>query len=209
MLTLVLRSLRGHSQLPLGPLGIEYGAKTYIPLVEQSDCSTSKFFAILKFIVSCLLCHAHLKRLCYWYAIICKFQCSKQHEHVDITKLITYLKTLTHCPPLVYALNILHEESYLKLPCWVCSTSLSGTIYRNSEGWRFSNAHAAQVFWMTMHYRYKARKFNETVMKVYATTSLHKSVFACWASNWWKFWVEDEFSLHVTMILICQHLLSM
>ena len=65
VLTLVLRSLCGHSQLPLGPLGVEYGAKTYISLVEQSDCGTSKFFAILKFIVSCLLCHAHLKRLCY------------------------------------------------------------------------------------------------------------------------------------------------
>ena len=147
VLTLVLRSLRGHSQLPLGPLGIEYGAKTYIPLVEQSDCGTSKFFAILKFIVSWLLCHAHLQRLCYWNAIICKFQCSKQHEHVDITKLITYLKMLTHCPPLAYALNILHEESYLKLPCWVCSTSFSGTIFQNLEGWSFFHAQLKYSEW--------------------------------------------------------------
>lgn len=54
VLILVLRSLRYHGQQPLGPLGIEYGAKTYIPLVEQTDCGTSKFFAILKFIVSYL-----------------------------------------------------------------------------------------------------------------------------------------------------------
>lgn len=67
----------------------------------------------------------------YWNAIIWKFQCSKQHEHVDIAKLITYLKTLTHCPPMAYALNILHEESYLKLPCWVCFTTLSETISWN------------------------------------------------------------------------------
>ena len=45
----------------MGPLGIEYGAKTYIPYVEQSDCGTAKFFAILKFIVSCLLYHGYLK----------------------------------------------------------------------------------------------------------------------------------------------------
>ena len=39
----------------MGPLGIEYGAKTYIPIIEQSDSGTSKFFSILKFIVSWLV----------------------------------------------------------------------------------------------------------------------------------------------------------
>ena len=54
-LTLVLTSLRDNSQLQLGPLGTEYGAKTYIPFVAQSDCGISKFFSILKFIVSSLM----------------------------------------------------------------------------------------------------------------------------------------------------------
>ena len=167
VLTLVLRSLRSHGQLPMGPLGIEYGAKTYIPYVEQSNCGTAKFFAILKFIVSCLLYHAYLQKMCYWNAIIWKFQCSKQHEHVDIAKLITYLKMLTYCPPLVYALNILHEESYLKLPCWVCFTSFSGTISQSSEGWGCSCIHNdAQLKYLNDDTLYTQWKFSIAVMKV-------------------------------------------
>ena len=46
-------------------------------------------------------------------------QCSKERNNVDIPRLLTFLSRLTTCPPMVYALKLLYENSYLKLPCWV------------------------------------------------------------------------------------------
>ena len=46
-------------------------------------------------------------------------QCSKERNNVDIPRLLVFLSRLTTCPPMVYALKLLYENSYLKLPCWV------------------------------------------------------------------------------------------
>ena len=48
ILTLVLDD----PNMYLGTCGTEYGKKTYNPVVPQSDMGLSKFFSILKFIVS-------------------------------------------------------------------------------------------------------------------------------------------------------------
>lgn len=48
LLSLVLKNPQEY----LGCLGTEYGGKTYNPVVFQTDLGISKFFSILKFIVS-------------------------------------------------------------------------------------------------------------------------------------------------------------
>lgn len=48
VMTLVLKNPQDY----YGSLGTEYGAKTYNPVVPQTDAGISKFFSILKFIVS-------------------------------------------------------------------------------------------------------------------------------------------------------------
>ena len=48
ILTLVLKNPHNY----LGVQGTEYGKSTYNPVVPQTDAGISKFFSILKFIVS-------------------------------------------------------------------------------------------------------------------------------------------------------------
>lgn len=43
----------------------------------------------------------------------------KQKVTVNFPKLIEYLSEATRCPPLVYALKVLYENSSLSVSCWV------------------------------------------------------------------------------------------
>ena len=58
-------------------------------------------------------------------------QCSKERNNVDISRLLVFLSRLTTCPPMVYALKLLYENSYLKLPCWVsiCISLCAAFLY--------------------------------------------------------------------------------
>ena len=48
IMSLVLKNPQDY----LGRLGTEYGAKTYYPMVPQTDSGAAKFFSIVKFLVS-------------------------------------------------------------------------------------------------------------------------------------------------------------
>jgi len=91
-ITMVLKSPAVH----IGSYTAEYGKKTYNMLQPQTDDGIAKFFSILRYL------------------------CLKKKETVNFQSLLALVKRLTNCPPIVYALTVLYENSCLSLSCWVC-----------------------------------------------------------------------------------------
>jgi ubiquitin-protein ligase len=78
------------------PRSIQYGHNNYKPCVQQSDNGIMKFYSILKFL------------------------CSTQpyNGSYNYEKLMSYLMTTTNFPPLLYALQVLKEHSFLSIAGW-------------------------------------------------------------------------------------------
>lgn len=95
------------------PRSSAYGCQSYNFSVPQTESGITKFFSILKFIVS--------KRLLLLILHII-FQCSPQpyNKEYDFEKFLSYLLTMTEFPPLVYAVRSLKEFSFLTISGWVC-----------------------------------------------------------------------------------------
>jgi len=91
-ITMVLKNPAVH----IGSYTAEYGKKTYNMLQPQTDDGIAKFFSILRYL------------------------CLKKKETVNFQSLLALVKRLTNCPPIVYALTVLYENSCLSLSCWVC-----------------------------------------------------------------------------------------
>jgi len=103
-ITMVLKNPAMH----IGIYTAEYGKKSYNMLQPQTDEGIAKFFSILRYL------------------------CLKKKETVNFQSLLALVKRLTNCPPIVYALSVLYENSCLSLSCWV---ALIEGIYQFFKSW--------------------------------------------------------------------------